>query len=298
MNGARRRGRGRGRGRGRRVSARVVTHAAREGATDIGEDGDAADAAPSPAAGGAQRTAEAGAGSMSDGSSGDDPAGLAAASTVDEDAAVDVDVDSGGGADSDSETSEEFEAVPDVAAGDEDGSATAGGAGGVGGVDSAGDAPRRRASSSRRVDDAAEGGSATADSDDDSIVAEAETSVYTDRKPSVVQVSEWIAAEPAVAFDHASNTATLPDIFKGNHAVPGVVSARMEREGVEGMALGETRVVTTNDGKTVRETYILVDRPHRYAYEMTDRALQRLARAPPPASHAHAAQSTRPSTRS
>lgn len=85
-------------------------------------------------------------------------------------------------------------------------------------------------------------------------------------------VTEWIRCEPQEAYDGASATDTLPDIFKGSGAVPGVISAHMEREaeGVTRMTLGETRVVLTADGKTVRETYTIVDPPRQYQYQMTD----------------------------
>lgn len=87
-------------------------------------------------------------------------------------------------------------------------------------------------------------------------------------EPSVVEVSIWIDCPPEVAFDAACNTETLPDIFPGSGMVPGVESAAFE--GDVGMAVGETRVVTTKDGKTVRETYVEVDRPAAYGYRMSD----------------------------
>jgi hypothetical protein len=94
--------------------------------------------------------------------------------------------------------------------------------------------------------------------------------VHNEREPSMVIVTEWVMCEPSVAFDGASAIATLPNIFQGNSSVPGVVSARMEKhdEGVTEMTLGETRIVHTDDGASVRERYVQVDRPHAYAYEM------------------------------
>ena len=87
--------------------------------------------------------------------------------------------------------------------------------------------------------------------------------------PSTVVVTIWLDATEEAAFDAASNTETLPRLFTGSGLVPGVESAHME-DGEGGIGVGRVRVVTTSDGKTVRETYTEVDRPSRYAYEMTE----------------------------
>ena len=87
--------------------------------------------------------------------------------------------------------------------------------------------------------------------------------------PSTVVVTIWLDATEEAAFDAASNTETLPRLFTGSGLVPGVESAHME-DGEGGIGVGRVRVVTTSDGKTVRETYTEVDRPRRYAYEMTE----------------------------
>ena len=98
---------------------------------------------------------------------------------------------------------------------------------------------------------------------------EEQKGVSSGPSPSSVVVTIWLDATEEAAFDAASNTETLPRLFTGSGLVPGVESAHME-DGEGGIGVGRVRVVTTSDGKTVRETYTEVDRPSRYAYEMTE----------------------------
>ena len=87
-------------------------------------------------------------------------------------------------------------------------------------------------------------------------------------EPTVIVVKISIPAPKERCFATASSTETLPRIWIGSGAVPGVVSARMEDD--LPMAVGNTRLVSLTDGTTARETYIDFSPPNTYAYRMSD----------------------------
>ena len=80
-------------------------------------------------------------------------------------------------------------------------------------------------------------------------------------------VTTWINCDPATAFQGASNSEGLPNIFRGKGPIPGVISATVAGGGP--IIKGAVRRVKTKDGNELDETYIQFEPPNAYAYEMT-----------------------------
>lgn len=86
------------------------------------------------------------------------------------------------------------------------------------------------------------------------------TDVYT-------TVTSVVRGTPKDCFATASSTKTLAQIFPGTLIIPGVVSAEMADGAPQ--SVGATRLVKTNDGNVVAETYTQWEPSSAYAYEMS-----------------------------
>jgi hypothetical protein len=87
-------------------------------------------------------------------------------------------------------------------------------------------------------------------------------------KPATVEQSRAIPVDVHYAFD-VTLPAPLTALFCRRYAVLPPIREVRGQEGVWGR-IGQTRVVVTTDGGTMREELVDVDAPHSFAYRLGD----------------------------
>jgi len=87
-------------------------------------------------------------------------------------------------------------------------------------------------------------------------------------EPTVVEQSRAIPVELRHAFE-GTLPVPLTSIFCRRFALLPPISAVREQRGVWGEA-GQTRVVVTSDGGTMREQLVTVDPPHSFSYRLSE----------------------------
>jgi hypothetical protein len=87
-------------------------------------------------------------------------------------------------------------------------------------------------------------------------------------KPAAVEQSRAIPVDVLQAFERTLSI-PLTTIFCRRYAVLPPIKEVREQEGSWGQ-VGQTRVVVTTDGGTMREQLIDVDPPHSFSYQLND----------------------------
>lgn len=87
-------------------------------------------------------------------------------------------------------------------------------------------------------------------------------------RPTAVEQSTAIPVDIQRAFD-LTLVIPLTTLFRRRYAILPPISAVREQDGIWGQ-IGQTRVVVTSDGGTMRERLIDVDAPNSFAYHLDD----------------------------
>lgn len=85
----------------------------------------------------------------------------------------------------------------------------------------------------------------------------------------VMTCSRAIPVSPPDAFA-GTLPVPLPDIFRRWYGLIGPIRSAESDDGAPWGRVGQTRTVTQAGGGTMRETLVVVDPPHRFAYELRD----------------------------